>query len=572
MRAADPPSRLDAALPGLRVLRGYRRVWLRGDVVAGVTVAAYLVPQVMAYASLAGLPPVAGLWGILLPLAVYALVGSSRQLSVGPESTTALLTVAVIAPIAAGDPGRYAVLAAGLALVVGGLFLLAWAARLGIVADLLSRPILVGYLAGVAVIMITSQVGKVTGLEIAGDSVVEQVRSIVASDAPVSGVTVLLAAGVLVLLVVLQRLWPRLPGPLVAVLAATAAVWALDLEARGVVVVGAMPSGLPALTVPDVPAADLRALALPALGIVLVGYSDSISTARAFASRRHQTIDANTELLALGVANVGAGVSQGFPVSSSASRTAIGDAAGSTTQVHSLAALGCVVLVLLWLGPLLEHFPMAALGALVIYAATRLVDVAEIRRIAAFRGSELAITLTTVAGVLLLDILRGLLLAIGLSAVLLLARVARPHAAVLGLVPGLAGMHDVGDFAGSRTIPGLVVFRYDSPLFFANAEDFRRRALAAVDEAEDAGPVAWFLLNAEANVHVDLTALDALEDLRRELAERGVVVALARVKQELLADLHSTGLVGRIGDDHVYPTLPTAVAAYEAWRQRPTAG
>lgn len=572
MRAADPPSRLDAALPGLRVLRGYRRVWLRGDVVAGVTVAAYLVPQVMAYASLAGLPPVAGLWGILLPLAVYALVGSSRQLSVGPESTTALLTVAVIAPIAAGDPGRYAVLAAGLALVVGGLFLLAWAARLGIVADLLSRPILVGYLAGVAVIMITSQVGKVTGLEIAGDSVVEQVRSIVASDAPVSGVTVLLAAGVLVLLVVLQRLWPRLPGPLVAVLAATAAVWALDLEARGVVVVGAMPSGLPALTVPDVPAADLRALALPALGIVLVGYSDSISTARAFASRRHQTIDANTELLALGVANVGAGVSQGFPVSSSASRTAIGDAAGSTTQVHSLAALGCVVLVLLWLGPLLEHFPTAALGALVIYAATRLVDVAEIRRIAAFRGSELAITLTTVAGVLLLDILRGLLLAIGLSAVLLLARVARPHAAVLGLVPGLAGMHDVGDFAGSRTIPGLVVFRYDSPLFFANAEDFRRRALAAVDEAEDAGPVAWFLLNAEANVHVDLTALDALEDLRRELAERGVVVALARVKQELLADLRSTGLVGRIGDDHVYPTLPTAVAAYEAWRQRPTAG
>ena len=572
MRAADPPSRLDAVLPGLRVLRGYRRVWLRGDVVAGVTVAAYLVPQVMAYASLAGLPPVAGLWGILLPLAGYALVGSSRQLSVGPESTTALLTVAVIAPIAAGDPGRYAVLAAGLALVVGGLFLLAWAARLGIVADLLSRPILVGYLAGVAVIMITSQVGKVTGLEIAGDSVVEQVRSIVASDAPVSGLTVALAAGVLVLLVVLQRLWPRLPGPLVAVLVATAAVWALDLEARGVAVVGAMPSGLPTFTVPDVAAADLRALALPALGIVLVGYSDSISTARAFASRRHQTIDANTELLALGVANVGAGVSQGFPVSSSASRTAIGDAAGSTTQVHSLAALGCVVLVLLWLGPLLEHFPMAALGALVIYAATRLVDVAEIRRIAAFRGSELAITLTTVAGVLLLDILRGLLLAIGLSAVLLLARVARPHAAVLGLVPGLAGMHDVGDFAGSRTIPGLVVFRYDSPLFFANAEDFRRRALAAVDEAEDAGPVAWFLLNAEANVHVDLTALDALEDLRRELAERGVVVALARVKQELLADLRSTGLVGRIGEDRVYPTLPTAVAAYEAWRQQPTDG
>lgn len=510
---------MEAVLPGLAVLRRYDRAWLRGDLVAGVTVAAYLVPQVMAYATLAGLDPVTGLWAILVPLATYAFLGSSRQLSVGPESTTALFTVATIAPLAAGDPGRYAALAAALAVVVGGYFVLAWAARLGFVADLLSRPILVGYLAGVAALMVMSQIGKVTGVDVDGDSFFAQAASLVGQLGEVNWPTVLLAAGVLAFLFLVQRRFPRAPGPLVAVLLATLAVSVLGLQAAGLVVVGPMPSGLPSPQWPAVGVEDLQSLLLPALGVVIVGYSDSITTSRAFARRRHQSIDANAELLALGVANVGAGLSQGLPVSSSASRTALGDAAGSRTQVHSLAALACVVAVLLVVGPVLENFPTAALGALVIYAATRLVDLAEFRRLAAFRRSEFAIAVVTTAGVLVLDILSGLLLAIAISAVVLLARVARPHYAVLGLVPGLAGMHDVDDWPGSRTIPGLVVFRYDSPLFFANADDFHRRAVDAVDESDE--PVRWFLLNAEANVHVDITALDALEDLRRELAERG---------------------------------------------------
>jgi len=555
---------VEAVLPGLAVLRRYDRAWLRGDLVAGVTVAAYLVPQVMAYATLAGLDPVTGLWAILVPLATYAFLGSSRQLSVGPESTTALFTVATIAPLAAGDPGRYAALAAALAVVVGGYFVLAWAARLGFVADLLSRPILVGYLAGVAALMVMSQIGKVTGVDVDGDSFFAQAASLVGQLGEVNWPTVLLAAGVLAFLFLVQRRFPRAPGPLVAVLLATLAVSVLGLQAAGLVVVGPMPSGLPSPQWPAVGVEDLQSLLLPALGVVIVGYSDSITTSRAFARRRHQSIDANAELLALGVANVGAGLSQGFPVSSSASRTALGDDAGSRTQVHSLAALACVVAVLLVVGPVLENFPTAALGALVIYAATRLVDLAEFRRLAAFRRSEFAIAVVTTAGVLVLDILSGLVLAIAISAVVLLARVARPHYAVLGLVPGLAGMHDVDDWPGSRTIPGLVVFRYDSPLFFANADDFHRRTLDAVDESEET--VRWFVLNAEANIHVDITALDALEDLRRELAERGVVVALARVKQELLADLRAAGLAELIGEDRIYPTLPTAVAAYEAWR------
>lgn len=553
-----------ALAPGVAVLRAYPRGWLRGDVIAGVTVAAYLVPQVMAYATVAGLPPVVGLWAILVPLVTYAVVGSSRQLSVGPESTTALLTAVTIAPLAGGDPARYAALAAALAVVVGVLFAVAWVARVGFVADLLSRPILVGYLAGVAVIMILSQVGTVTGVEVEGATPLAEAADLVRALGSVHWPTLALAAGVLVFLALVQRFVPRLPGHLVAVLLATVVVAALGLDDRGVAVVGPMPGGLPAPAWPALGLEDLSRLFVPALGVVLVGYSDSITTARAFAHRRHERIDPNTELLALGFANLGAGLTQGFPVSSSASRTALGDASGSRSQVHSLVAAASVVVVLLVLGPLLATFPDAALGALVMFAALRLVDVGELARFASFRRSELVIALVTTAGVLVLDILQGLLLAIALSAVLLLARVARPHAAVLGQVPGLAGMHDIGDFAGSRTIPGLVVFRYDSPLFFANADDFRRRALAAVDDED--GPVRWFLLNAEANVHVDITALDALEDVRRELVERGIVVALARVKQELLADLRAHGLAARIGEDRIYPTLPTAVGAYEAWR------
>ncbi len=562
-REQDRPARWRNLAPGWTVLRHYPRRWLRGDVVAGVTVAAYLVPQVMAYATVAGLPPVVGLWACLAPLVAYAFLGSSRQLSVGPESTTALLTAVAIAPLAAGDAGRYAALAAALALIVGVLFVLAWVARVGFVADLLSRPILVGYLTGVALTMILSQAGAVTGTELDGDTPLTEALALVAAMEDVNWSTVLLSAAVLAFLAFAQRYAPRIPGPLAAVVLASVAVAVFDLQDRGVAVVGAMPTGLPAPSLPSVGPGDLGSLVLPALGVVLVGYSDSITTARAFAHRRHEQVDANTELLALGAANLGSGLSSGFPVSSSASRTALGAVSGSRTQLHSLVTAGCVVVVLAFLAPLLAYFPTAALGALVIYAALRLIDIGELARFAAFRRSELVIALVTTAGVLVLDILQGLLVAITLSAALMLARVARPHSAVLGKVPGLAGMHDVGDFAGSRTIPGLVVFRYDSPLFFANADDFRRHALEAVETAE--GPVRWFLLNAEANVDVDITALDAMEELRRELVENGVVVALARVKQELLADLRAHGLAARVGEDRIYPTLPTAVEGYERW-------
>ena len=547
-------------LPGVDSLTRYERAWLRGDVLAGITVAAYLVPQVMAYAEVAGLPAVVGLWAVLVSLPVYAVFGSSRQLSVGPESTTALLAATVVAPMAAGDPARYAALAAALALIVGALCLLAWLLRLGFVADLLSKPVLVGYLAGVGVLMITSQLGKTTGVPVEGDTVVSQLASFLRGLDEMHGPTVLLSSAVLVLLFVGAHRFPRAPVPLVVMVLAALVTTVLDLQADGIRVVGDVATGLPRPGVPDVSAADLIALLLPAVGVTVVAYTDNVLTARAFAVRNGYRIDANQELLALGAANVATGFAQTFPVSSSGSRTVIGEALGSRSQLYSLITVVVVAVTLLVGGPVLASFPVAALGAIVIWAATRLIDIREFRRIARFRRSELILALATTASVLAVDILYGVLIAVALSILDLLRRVARPHDGILGYAPGVAGMHDIDDYPNARTVPGLVVYRYDAPLCFANAEDFTRRALASIDLA--GADAEWFVLNAEANVELDVTSADALEELRQELGRRGIVFGMARVKQDLRDELAAAGLVERIGVERIFPTLPTAVAAY----------
>lgn len=537
--------------------RQYDRRWLRGDLLAGITVAAYLVPQVMAYATVAGLPPITGLWAAIGPLAVYLFVGSSRQLSVGPESSTALMTAVVLAPLAAGDPARYAALAAALALIVGVLSLIGWLARLGLVADLLSKPVLVGYLAGIAAIMIASQLDGVTGVDVDGDGFPQQIGSFVANLGQAHWPTVLLATAVLVLLIGLAVLSPRSPGPLLAVLLATAAVAVFSLRDAGISVVGHVPAGLPLPDLPSVSMKDLTSLVLPAVGIVIVGFSDNVLTARAFAIRKRERIDTNRELAALGVTNLASGLLRGFPVSCSSSRTVIGDLMGSRTQLYSVVALAAVLLTLLVAGPVLAGFPTAALGAIVVYAALRLIDVAEFRRFARFRRSELILALVTTAAVLWLGILYGILAAVGLSIMDLMRKLARPHDGILGFVPGLAGMHDVDDYPDAERVPGLVVYRYDAPLCFANAEDFRGRALAAVDDT-----TRWFVLNSEANVEIDVTAVDALDQLRAELGARGIVFAMARVKQDMRDLLDAAGLVDAIGADRIFMTLPTAVDAY----------
>jgi sulfate permease, SulP family len=548
--------------PRFNLLRGYQRSWLRGDLIAGVTVAAYLVPQVMAYATVAGLHPVAGLWAALPALVVYALLGSSPSLSMGPEATTALMTAIAIGPLAASNSTRYAELAATLALLVGLMGVVAWLLRLGFVADLLSRPVLVGYMAGVALIMIADQLGRVTGVRVTGLEFFGQLSSFASNIGGAQPATLAASAAVLTFLVLMHWRWPDAPGLLLAVLLATAAVAAFSLASHGIAVVGAIPAGFPVPRLPALHPDVLRVLLLPAFTVLIVAFSDDVLTGRSFA-RRAEPIVANRELLALGISNVGAGLIRGFPVSSSATRTAIAVATRSRTQVYSLVSAVTVIAVLLVARPVLARFPTAALGAIVIYAAVRLIDITAFRRLFRFRRTELLIAVAACGGVLAFNILYGVLVAIGLSVADLLVRVARPHDAIQGLVPGLAGMHDVDDYPEAQTVPGLVVYRYDAPLFFANAEDFRRRAVAAADQQRET--LRWFVLNVEANVEVDFTALEAMEAVRAEISSRGAVFALARVKQDLLARLHAFGLVGKIGADHLFPTLPTAVDAYRQW-------
>ena len=552
----------------MRQLLHYDRRDLRGDLVAAVTVTAYLIPQVMAYSALAGLPPQTGLIVIVVTMTLYALVGSSRLLSVGPESTTALMTAAVLAPLALGDSATYAGLAALLALLVGGYALIAGVLRLGFIADLLSRPVLIGYMAGVGIIMIASQLDKITGVDVSGDTFLEEVRSFAAGVASGDGNLPTLAVGLTVaaLLLFLTPRFPRLPMTLFVMLAATAVVAVFDLAAAGVETVGAvsltgLQVGLPTLDV-----SSLQLLMLPALGIFVVGYTDNVLTARAFATRTHTEVSSNQEFLAMGSANVGSSLVGGFPVSSSASRTVLAEASGGNTQLYSLGAAALVVISMLLFSGVIGAFPQAALGGVVAYAAIRLIDVAEFRRLWHFRRREFLLALSATVGVLLFDILYGVLAAVAISVVELLTRVARPHSAVLGQSAGVAGWHDVDDLEDSTQVQGLVIFRYDSPLFFANAEDFARGCIKAIDQAVPR--CRWFVVNMDGVTEVDITGLDALEQVRAYCDDHEVVMALDHVKREVRRMLDRHGVGGRIGHDHMFPTHPTAVASYREWLER----
>lgn len=564
---------LSAATPGLTQLRRYRRSWLRPDLFAGVAVAAYLVPQVMAYTAIVNVAPVVGLWTALAALLVYTVMGCSRVLSVGPESTVALMAGAAVASMAHGDQNRVMALTAALSLIVAGWCALARMARLGVIAELLSQPLLVGYLAGGAILMIVGQLGNVTGTSVHGDSIVEQLHSFVAVVGDTHWLTVGVAAGTLILLLSVHWLLPKWPAPLIAVAAATVVSAVAALDQYGVAVVGKVPTGLPVPHLPAVTWEDVQLLIIAGLGVAVVAYGDNTLIARGFPANTdpgeaREELDPQQELVALSGVHVAVGLFSGFPVSSSGSRTALALAAGARTQVYSLASAACVVAMLFAAGPLFADLPNAALGAVVFYAASKLVSWQEFRRLAAFRKSELVLALAGTLSTVLFGILVGVGVAIALSLLEMAQRLARPHEGVLGHVPGLPGMHDVADYPEAQTLPGLVIYRYDAPLFFANVGDLCRRALLVVDQENAASPehpVRWFVLNVEANVEVDITAVDGLRRLYEDLADRGIRLGLARVKNDLRLPLSRAGLTDLIGADMLFPTLPVAEQAYLAW-------
>ncbi len=563
MQAESGRHAIRGPMTGLERLRRYHGEWLRADVVAGIAVTAYLVPQCLAYASIVGSPPLTALWVAVVAMVLYALLGTSRLLSVGPEAGASVMVAAAVAPLAAGDPARWVALSAALALLIGLACVAACLLRLGFIADLLSRPILIGYMAGLGLVMILGQLGPMTGVELTSSSTVGKALELLTRPHDIHPVPLMLSLLVVVGLVLLRRAAPLAPGPLVAVVASGATVLALGLEARGVALVGPVPSGLPSLEPPAVTLADLRALLGAAVAVTFVVYSEVALTGRAFARRTGEEVDANQEFLALGLANAASGLVGGFAVSASGSRSAILDAMRAHTQLAGLVAAASVAVVVLLAPGLVAFIPKAALAGIVVYAGLLLVRVRDLRRLAAFRSTELGLALAALAGVLAFDVLTGILIAIALSVADLFARVARPPAAVLGHVPGLAGLHNVADYPDAVQTPGLLVFRYDAPLCFANAADFRARALAAVDGQPVR--VRWFLLNAEAIVELDTTAVDAMGQLARDLGARGVVFAMARVKQGLRAQLVRGRLFRLIDEGRLYPTLPVAEEAFERW-------
>ena len=548
--------------PGFDRLRHYERGWLRVDVLAGLTVGAMLVPQGMAYAELAGMPPVTGFYAALLALIAYAVVGSSRHLGVGPEPGTAILAATGVGAIAAGDPARYLALMAALALTVGVICLLAAVARLGFIANVLSKPVLVGYITGVGLTLLSSQYAKFTGIPIDSAAFFGRTLDLLTGLGEIDGLTIAVGAATLLLILGLRWKMPTIPGALLGVVLATVAAMALGLEADGLVLVGDIPQGLPSIKLPDVRASDVIELLPIAAGIALVGYSDNVLTGRAIGTRMGYRIDPNQELAALGVTNLCAGFSQGFPISSSASRTAVPASLGSKSQLVGIVAAIIVVATLLFLSPVLAEIPQAALAAIIIGAAIAIIDVTGFGQLWSVSRAEFALAVTSALAVMVFDVLTGVLIAVGLSLLVALGRMARPHDAVLSDGRDLDGWVDAEAHPGARTLPGLLVYRFDAPLFFANADRYRERLEQLVET--NPGEEEWLVLDFEGVGEADTTAIDMLVELLAEQARAGRVVAIARGNDRVLRRLERAHLLGPAGAALVFPTINAAVRAFTA--------
>jgi sulfate permease, SulP family len=565
MQTSQPaPTGIARLIPGLALIKGFSPALLRTELIVAVTVVAVLVPSAMAYGDLAGVTPVAGLYVALAAMVMYALFGSSKQVIMGPEATAAIMTAAAVAPLAGGDAARYAALAALLALLVGVVALLARVAKLGFITDLLSKPVLVGYIFGATLIVIGSQLGKMFGITLESDKFFQQVIELISRLDETHLLTFAIGAVSMVVLLIVRRVNRKLPGPLIVVVVAIIASALLDWEAQGVKVVGPVPAGLPQVAIPAFTAADVLALLPAALALMILIYADEILTSRVFASKHGQKVDANQEFIGIGAANIAAGFLTGFPAALSASRTTVNDQMGGKTQWVGLIAAALVVIFLLFLTPLLAPLPTATLGAIIIVASLGLIDIAAFRFLRQVRPAEFWLAIITAFGVLCVGVLAGILVAVVLSLIMLLYRMARPHDALLDDVDAAGGTvyRGVTDKETVTTEPGLIVYRFDAPLVFANAAFFTERLEALIANASPG--LKCVILDAEPISDFDSTAAEALETLDADLERVGADLWLARANAPLRQLLTSTGLTTRLGAEHIYPSVRAAVVAYRA--------
>jgi high affinity sulfate transporter 1 len=544
-------------LPGWVTLRSYPKGWLGHDLLAGLVLSAFLVPVGMGYAQASGLPPVNGLYATIVPLIAYAIFGPSRVMVLGPDSSLAPVIAAVVALLAAG-PRSGAEIAATLAVMTGVVIGLTGIFRLGFVTELLSRPARIGYLTGIALTIIVGQIPKMLGFSIEGGGVIDEVRQIVSAvgDGATNPASLAIGAAALTVILILAARAPRIPGALLVVIGGIAAVswWSLAVDT-----VGSLPQGLPTLVVPTFRVDDLTELLPAALAVALIAIADTSVLSQSLAMKRNEEVDADQELLALGAANMAAGFFQGFPISSSSSRTPVAIQAGARSQLTPLVGAVAVTALLVAAPNLLRNLPQAVLGAVVVAAALRLIDVREIVTLWQIRRAESVLWLAAFLGVLFLGVLAGVFVAIVLSLADFVRRAWRPYDAALGRVDELKGYHDLERFPEARTIPGLLLFRFDAPLFFANANRFREQLRARVAAAHG---LRWVVVASEPITDVDTTAAAMLEDLLEELREQHVTLAFAEMKDPVKDHLRRYGLYDEIGEDHFFPTIGTAVNGY----------
>ncbi len=551
-------------MPGLGLVGTYQRQWLGPDVLAGLSVCIIMIPSVIAYAGLMGLPPQHGLYAALVPLIIYPLFGSSRQVIVGPDIAISLLIASTILPVTAGDPAGAARLAALLALLTGILLLLGAAARFGAVADFLSRPVLVGYLSGAALILIASQLDKFTGLALKRAEFFPRLIELAANASQVHPTTLVLGIALLSSLALMHRLSSKIPGALVVTVLAIAASRLFDLEHRGVKLVGHFPGGLPLFEFPGVSWGEIHSLLPPAIGIALLTYTEAILLARAFAARNGYDVSSNQELVALGVVDVAVGLFQGFSVTGSQARTTINENSGGKTQLASIVAAVGLALALLFLAPTIAQLPQVALAAILIFAGAHLIEFQGLRQIFRFSKRSALVAVVTSFSVLAAGVVPGIVFGVVLSLVGLIHRISNPPDAVLCEVPG-KGFHDLGRPSQTRTLPGLVAYRFYAPLLFSNISHFVERLREII--ATGSGPVSWLLLDAQAISEMDVTAAEELQRLCRDLKHEGIELKIAHANRPLREGLQTSGLAAELGPGSFFDSVHECVEAFRK-RQR----
>jgi high affinity sulfate transporter 1 len=550
-------------VPGVQAIKSYRRQWLAKDIVAGVVLTTLLVPQGMAYAELAGLPPITGLYTSILCLLGYAAFGPSRILVLGPDSSLGPMIAATILPLIAakGDAKRAVALASILAIMVAAIMILAAVAKLGFIADLISKPTMIGYMNGLALTILIGQLPKLLGFKVEADGLIGEIAGFAKGVANGDAVPAAAAVGIagVAAILVLQRWLPKVPAVLIAVVLAIAATTVFHLADHGVSLVGVLPKGFPPFTIPSVRLSDLGPLFAGALGIALVSLADTISTASAFAARTGQEVRGNGEMIGIGAANLAAGLFQGFPVSTSGSRTAVAERSGAKTQLTGVTGAVLIILMIVLVPGLFRNLPQPALAAVVITAALSLADIPATVRLWRQRKAEFLLSIAAFLGVALLGVLPGIGIAVALSILNVFRRAWWPYATVLGRVTGVEGYHDTRSYPGAGHLPGLVIYRFDGPLFFANATTFRDevRRLAKADP-----PPTWIVIAAEPMTDVDTTASDVLEDLDETLNAQGISLVFAELKNPVRRKIERYGLTRTINPRHFFPTIEAAVAAF----------